>query len=52
MSDLLALLGTALVAWGLFLTYPPLAVVWLGLALIALAYLVEAARVDHRPPPG
>ncbi len=52
MTDLLALLGAALVAWGLSLIHPPLAIVWLGLALIALAYLVEAARVDHRPPPG
>jgi hypothetical protein len=52
MTDLLALAGAALVAVGAYLIYPPLAIVWLGLALIALAYIVEAARVDHRPPPG
>lgn len=52
MVDLLALAGVALVGVGLWLIYPPFAVVWLGFALIALAYIVEAARVDHRPPPG
>jgi uncharacterized membrane protein len=52
MTDLLALAGAALVGVGAYLIYPPLAIVWLGLALIALAYIVEAARVDHRPPPG
>lgn len=51
-SDLLALCGVLLVAAGAYLAYPPLALVVLGLALLALAYIVEAARVDHRPPPG
>ncbi len=52
MTDLLALSGVSLVAAGAFLVYPPLALVVLGIAALALAYLLEVARVDHRPPPG
>ena len=52
MTDMLALLGVALVAAGAYLIHPPLALVVLGIALLGLAYIVEAARVDHRPPPG
>lgn len=50
--DLIALVGVLLIAVGAWLAYPPLALVVLGLALLAFAYVLEAARVDRRPPPG
>jgi hypothetical protein len=41
LNALLALLGFALIAGGLFLIYPPLAVLWCGAGLLALGFLRE-----------
>ncbi len=50
MNDLIALGGIALVAVGLFLMWPALAVVFAGLILIALA--VADARVQDEDEGG
>ncbi len=37
--DLLCLAGGTLVTWGLYLVWPPLALIFVGLVLLALALL-------------
>jgi hypothetical protein len=49
-ADVLAIVGAALVAWGLRMIYEPLAFLWLGAVLILAAVAVARLPKDSNGP--